>query len=41
VTAAEDGGANDQQLAALLKRHGLPVLRKRIAVFVGELRAKG
>jgi len=41
VTAADDGGAKDKQLAALFSKHGLKDFKRKVAVFVTELRARG
>lgn len=41
VKAAEDGGSADVALTELLKRHGLPLLKARMAGFVADLRAHG
>jgi hypothetical protein len=41
VTAADDGGAKDKQLAALFSKHGLKDFKRKVAAFVTELRARG
>jgi hypothetical protein len=40
VKASDDGGANDKQLARILGKWGLPVIKKKVWQFVEELRAK-
>ena len=41
VTASEDGGASDLQLAALFRSEAVPELRARVARFIEELKAQG
>jgi hypothetical protein len=37
IRAAEDGGAKDDELARIFKRHGLPLLQARLAEYCAEL----
>ncbi len=40
IKAAEDGGANDKQLAKLFNKWGMAVVKKKLWQFVEELKAK-
>jgi hypothetical protein len=39
ISAAEDGGAKDDELASLFKRFGLPLFKARLAEFCSELKS--